>query len=105
MLSYWMQTVNNKTVLEQRDIERPTPGPKQILLRLHAASLNRGEFVIGHGLHKGGQASAIGMEGAGVIAAMAAGAGAAVQDVPLPELHARLAAQGAVLCHEKYPNC
>jgi hypothetical protein len=42
---------------------------------------------------------------AGVIAAMAAGAGAAVQDVPLPELHARLAAQGAVLCHEKYPNC
>jgi NADPH:quinone reductase-like Zn-dependent oxidoreductase len=32
--------------------------------------LNRGEFVIGHGLHKGGQASPIGMEGAGVIAAI-----------------------------------
>ncbi len=70
MLSYWMQTVDNKTVLEQRDIERPTPAANQILLRLHAASLNRGEFVIGHGLHKGGQASAIGMEGAGVIAAI-----------------------------------
>ena len=70
MKSYWMQTVGQQTVLEMRDIERPMPGPKQILLRLHAASLNRGEFVIGHGLHKGGQASAIGMEGAGVVEAL-----------------------------------
>ena len=70
MKSYWMQTVGHKTVLEMRDIERPTPAPTQVLVRLHAASLNRGEFVIGHGLHKGGQASAIGMEGAGVIEAL-----------------------------------
>ena len=70
MLSYWMKTVDNKSVLELRDIERPTPGPKQVLLRLHAASLNRGEFVLGHGLHKSGQASAIGMEGAGIIEAI-----------------------------------
>lgn len=70
MLSCWMQTIDHKTVIEQRNIERPTPGPNQILLRLHAASLNRGEFVVGHGLHKGGQASAIGMEGAGVIVEM-----------------------------------
>ncbi|MDO9025378.1 zinc-binding dehydrogenase [Zwartia sp.] len=72
MKSYWMQTVENKTVLEMRDIEKPKPGPKQVLIRLHAASLNRGEFVIGHGLHKGGQASAIGMEGAGVVEAIGA---------------------------------
>lgn len=72
MKSYWMQTVENKTVLEMRNIEKPTPGPKQALIRLHAASLNRGEFVIGHGLHKGGQASAIGMEGAGVVEAIGA---------------------------------
>jgi len=65
-----MQTVGNKTVLEMRDIEIPTPGPRQALIRLHAASLNRGEFVIGHGLHKGGQASAIGMEGSGVVEAI-----------------------------------
>ncbi len=67
-----MQTVGNKTALEMRDIELPLPGPQQVLVRLHAASLNRGEFVIGHGLHKGGQASAIGMEGAGVIEALGA---------------------------------
>ena len=70
MLSYWMQTVENKTVLELREIASPTPGPKQILVRLHAASLNRGEFVIGHGLHKSGQANPIGMEGAGVVVAL-----------------------------------
>jgi len=42
---------------------------------------------------------------AGDIAAMAAGAGGAVQDVPLPELHERLAAEGAVLCHDTFPHC
>ena len=67
MLSYWMQTVSNQSVLELREIPRPTPGPDQILVQLHAASLNRGEFVIGHGLHKSGVANAIGMEGSGVV--------------------------------------
>ncbi len=67
MLSYWMQTVADQTALELREIDRPTPQPNQVLVRLHAASLNRGEFVIGHGLHKSGQANAIGMEGAGVV--------------------------------------
>jgi len=67
MLSYWMQTVGNQSVLELREIARPTPGPNQVLVQLHAASLNRGEFVIGHGLHKSGAANAIGMEGSGVV--------------------------------------
>jgi len=70
MLSYWMQTVAGKTVLELRDIDLPQTAPKQLLVRLHAASLNRGEFVVGHGLHKGDQASQIGMEGAGTVAAV-----------------------------------
>ena len=70
MLSYWMQTVAGKTVLELHDIDVPQTGPKQLLVRLHAASLNRGEFVVGHGLHKGDQASQIGMEGAGTVAAV-----------------------------------
>jgi NADPH:quinone reductase len=72
MKSYWMRAVDNKNVLEMRDIERPTPAPKQILLKLHAASLNRGEFVVGHGLHKGGDANPIGMEGSGVVEAIGA---------------------------------
>ena len=67
MLSYWMQTVSNQSVLELRETTRPTPGADQVLVKLHAASLNRGEFVIGHGLHKSGVANAIGLEGAGVV--------------------------------------
>jgi hypothetical protein len=42
---------------------------------------------------------------AGAAAALAAASGAAVQDVDVRALHARLAAEGAVLCHEAYPNC
>jgi NADPH:quinone reductase-like Zn-dependent oxidoreductase len=72
-----MRAVDNKNVLEMREIEVPTPAPKQVLVHVHAASLNRGEFVIGHGLHKGGDANAIGMEAAGVIKAV----GAEVKDL------------------------
>lgn len=74
MLSYWMQTVSNQSVLELREIPRPMPGPDQVLVQLHAASLNRGEFVIGHGLHKSGVANAIGMEGSGVVVELGANA-------------------------------
>jgi hypothetical protein len=42
---------------------------------------------------------------AGDIAAMSALSGRAVQDVDLDALHARLMAEGAVLCHKSFPNC
>lgn len=54
--------------LEQRDVAVPVPGPRQLLVRLHAASLNRGEFLAGHGTHgPAGQWKAIGNEGAGEV--------------------------------------
>src|SRR5512140_622397 len=43
----------------------------QLLVRMHAAALNRGEFMLGHGLHgKAGTWKAIGAEGAGEVAAV-----------------------------------
>ena len=46
----------------------PEPGPTQLLVRMHAAALNRGEFLLGHGLHgKPGTWKAIGGEGAGEV--------------------------------------
>ncbi|MFC7205951.1 zinc-binding dehydrogenase [Comamonas endophytica] len=46
----------------------PTPGAKQLLVRVRAASLNRGEFVAGHGLHgPAGSWKAIGGECAGEV--------------------------------------
>ena len=77
MQSWWMQMTDTDTVLDLRDSPVPVPGPKQLLVRLHAASLNRGEFLLGHGLHgKAGSWKAIGGEGAGEVTAVGAEAGA-----------------------------
>lgn len=73
MRSYWMQITDEGASLEMRETPMPEPGPGQLLVQLHAASLNRGEFIAGHGLHgKAGAAKAIGMEGAGVVVTAAA---------------------------------
>jgi NADPH:quinone reductase-like Zn-dependent oxidoreductase len=68
MKSYWMQMTDTDTLLECRETDVPTPGPKQLLVRMHAAGLNRGEFVLGHGLHGApGTWKQIGGEGAGEV--------------------------------------
>lgn len=68
MKSYWMQMTETDTTLECRDIMVPEPGPRQLLIRMHAAGLNRGEFVLGHGLHgKAGSWKQIGGEAAGEV--------------------------------------
>ena len=71
MQSYWMQMTDTATVLELRDSPVPEPGPRQMVVRMHAAGLNRGEFLLGHGLHgKPGTWKAIGGEGAGDVVAV-----------------------------------
>ena len=68
MKSYWMQMTETDTSLELRDVPVPVPGPKQLLVRMHAAALNRGEFLLGHGTFgKPGSWKAIGGEGAGEV--------------------------------------
>ena len=74
MRSWWMQMNDADAVLELRETPVPQPGPHQLLVRMHAAALNRGEFVPGHGLHgKAGTWKAIGGEGAGEVVAVGAG--------------------------------
>ncbi len=69
MQSYWMQSDGENAKIDIREIDLPKPGPDQILVKVHAAGLNRGEFILGHGLHKSGSAKQIGMEASGEIVA------------------------------------
>jgi NADPH:quinone reductase-like Zn-dependent oxidoreductase len=71
MHSWWMQMTPDATLLEQRDVPLPVPAAGQLLVRLHAASLNRGEFLRGRAVAaKAGPWKAAGGEGAGEVVAM-----------------------------------
>jgi NADPH:quinone reductase len=73
MKSYWMQVADGVAALALKDAPVPNSGPTQLLVRMRAASLNRGEFILAHGLHsKGTGAKAIGMEAAGEVLACGA---------------------------------
>jgi NADPH:quinone reductase-like Zn-dependent oxidoreductase len=70
MKSYWMHIDDVPNPIELRDAPMPVAGPTQALVKVHAAGLNRGEFIKGHGLHGSQGAKAIGMEAAGEIVAV-----------------------------------
>ena len=69
MQSYWMQNDGAHAKIDLREIEVPKPAADQVLIRVRAAGLNRGEFILGHGLHQSGSAKQIGMEAAGEVVA------------------------------------
>jgi NADPH:quinone reductase-like Zn-dependent oxidoreductase len=71
-----------------KDVAAPEPGADEILVRMHTAGLNRGEFIRGHGLHQPGVMKPAGMEGAGEIVKVGSGvtgfkAGDAVMGRPM----------------------
>jgi len=73
MKSYWIRPESGKTAIELGDSPAPEPGPGQILVRMRAAGLNRGELIVGHSVKVGGAAKAAGAEGAGEVAALGTG--------------------------------
>lgn len=73
MKTWWMDVNGDSAVLQLREGPRPEAGPGQLLVRVHAAGLNRGEFITGHGLHAKAGARAIGLEAAGEVVAAGAG--------------------------------
>ncbi len=72
MQSYTLGVQGTQAVLQLGQAPMPEPGPGQVLLKMHAAGLNRGEFIPG-GLVKAGTSKPAGIEGAGEIVALGAG--------------------------------
>ncbi len=57
MKSWWIRSEGGKTILDARDVAAPKPAGGQILVRVRAAGLNRGEFIASLGLHAAGAAA------------------------------------------------
>ena len=72
MKSYWIKTTDGRTELELRELPIPQPGPGEIVLKVHASSLNRGEFFVGGVMH-GGAHKPGGGEAAGTVHAVGEG--------------------------------
>jgi NADPH2:quinone reductase len=73
MRSWFLKAEHDAATLEMREVATPEPAAGQLLVRVRAAGLNRGEFIVGHGLTKAGSAKAAGMEAAGEVTKVGAG--------------------------------
>jgi NADPH2:quinone reductase len=72
MKSYWIKSDHDKAVLEYRDVPEPQPKPGQVIVRVHASALNRGELIVGGVVH-GGPEKLGGNEVSGVVHALGDG--------------------------------
>lgn len=67
MKAYVLKSGPNGTSLELREKPTPQPSPTQLLVKIHAASMNRGELIRGQGLVKPGTEKPAGMDCAGEV--------------------------------------
>jgi NADPH2:quinone reductase len=72
MKSYWIVTRGQQSVLEPREVPVPQPQRDEVLIRVHAAALNRGELIVGSAVH-GGPERLGGTEASGVVHAVGEG--------------------------------
>jgi NADPH2:quinone reductase len=67
MKAYFLQSAGGRMNLELREVPVPQPGPGQLLVKIRASSLNRGELIPGQGLIAPGAPKPAGQEAAGEV--------------------------------------
>lgn len=72
MKSYWIVTKGTQSVVERREVPIPQPQAEEVLIRIHATALNRGELIVGSAVH-GGAEKLGGTEASGVVEAVGEG--------------------------------
>jgi NADPH2:quinone reductase len=73
MKSYWIRHEGGNAVLELRETPVPQPGPGQIVVRVRAASLNRGDLLGAIAFHRAPEGRPAGTDAAGEVHALGAG--------------------------------
>ena len=67
MKAYVLKSEQNGNTLELREKPTPQPSATQLLVKIRAASMNRGELIRGHGIIKPGTEKPAGMDCAGEV--------------------------------------
>ena len=73
MKSYWIRKTPHGNVFEPREQPVPTPGPEQVLVRMCASSINRGDILAAISRHSADDGRPAGVDGAGVVEAIGVG--------------------------------
>lgn len=103
MKSCWIVTKDHKAVLEWRDVPVPQPKAGEIVMRVRATALNRGELFVGGVVH-GGPEKLGGNEAAGEVHAIGAGVTAyRVGDRIFGRVRGGFAEYAVVLEHQALP--
>ena len=73
MKSWWIRHDGSNATLELREVPVPEPGPGQVLLRVRATSLNRGDLLGAIAFHRAAQGRPAGVDAAGEVHAVGEG--------------------------------
>src|SRR6185503_15627374 len=73
MKSYWVRHEGERSILEPREVAKPEPGPGQMVVRVRATALNRGDLMGAIAFHRSPGGRPAGVEAAGEVHAVGAG--------------------------------
>jgi NADPH2:quinone reductase len=72
MKTWWIVTRDHVATLEKREMPVPVPGSGHVVVKVHAAGMNRGELIVGGAVH-GGPEKFGGVEVSGVVETLGPG--------------------------------